>query len=252
MRFLVVGEDKRQRCLTQLLQKEHAVCVYGQTACAKQADAIVLPCPSFDKAGALRAACTLDDLRPFLTEQTVLFCCGTPPTLDLRFADLLADETAVLENARLTAEAALFAVTERTGDSLHAKRCLTVGYGRIGTCLTRLLAAMGAECTVYARRAESRALASNFGHRTAAPGSGTLPAFDFVFNTVPAQALSRPQLFSLPETCLWVELASFPGGLPQDGEVPFSVLPAGGLPGQYLPAAAARVLYDAIFRQTAR
>lgn len=252
MQFLMVGDDRRQQCLAQLLQKKHAVLRFGDPACPSQADCIMLPCPSFDSTGRLRAPYTLDALEPYLTPQTTVFCCGAAHPLKdspAHCVNLLADETAVLQNARLTAEATLLAVMEREEDSLQRKRCLIVGYGRIGTYLTRLLSLLGADCTVFARRAYSRALVEGFGVRTAAPGRAQLEGFDFVFNTVPAQALSRTELAMLPETAVWVELASAPGGLPQGGmPFAFSVLPAGGLPGRYLPFAAARVLYDAIER----
>ena len=253
MEFLLVGTDRRQDCLAALLKNRHRVFRFESGDCPTAVDAIALPCPSFDAAGRLRATASPDDLRPFIRDDTVIFCCGGEKAardLSPHCLDLLSDEVTVLENARLTAEAALLAVSEHTQDSLHGKRCLTVGCGRIGTYLTRLLRSLGANCTVFARRASTRALAEGFGWHTAAPGKAALEGFDFVFNTVPAQALSRSELSALPQTCVWVELASAPGGLPTGGApFAFSVLPAGGLPGKYLPHAAARVLYDAIERQ---
>lgn len=248
MEFLLIGEDRRQRYLGDLLRREHRVFAWKEI-CAP--DVIVLPCPSFDAKGALRAGCTLKDVLQTAKPATTVFCCGGKRFLQgyaLPVIDLLEDETAQLRNARLTAEAALFAVADAFGESLHKKRCLVVGYGRIGAYLARLLAAIGADCTVCARRKESRTLAEGCGFHTAAPESTALSSFDFVFNTVPAQVFSDEALAALPSFGVWVELASAPGGLPH-GEHAFSVLPAGGLPGKYLPRAAARVLYAAIERQ---
>lgn len=253
MELLLVGTDRRQDCLAELLQNRHRIFRFEDGTCRAAVDGIILPCPSFDTSGALRADASLEELFPFVCDRTTVFCCGSAAlaqTLCPRCFDLLSDEVTVLENARLTAEASLLAVMEHTEDSLHKKRCLTVGYGRIGTYLTRLLCALGADCTVFARRAQTRALAEGFGYRIAAPGKAALEEYDFVFNTVPAQALSRTELSSLPQTCVWVELASAPGGLPQDGKpFAFCVLSAGGLPGKYLPHAAAHVLSDAIERK---
>ncbi len=248
MEFLLIGEDLRQRYLAELLRQDHAVSFFGQ-CCAP--DAIVLPCPSFDAAGTLRAACPLSAVLKTAKPATTVFCCGGKQFLqgcELPVVDLLADETVALRNARLTAEATLSAVTEACGDSLYGRRCLIVGYGRIGAYLARLLAALCAECTVAARRQESRTLAGGFGFRTTTFEGTDLSSFDFVFNTVPAQVFSHAALAALPQESTWVELASSPGGLPQ-GEFAFCVLPAGGLPGKYLPCAAARILYDAITRQ---
>lgn len=252
MQFLLVGDDRRQTCLLGLLSQRALAAQFGSPSCPVRADAVVLPCPSFDKDGHLRADCSLSDLSPFLTPGVTVFCCGSTAPLDafpVHGVDLLQDEIAVLENARLTAEAALLAVTAQCEDSLCGKRCLILGYGRIGKYLARLLTAVGARCTVYARSPSARTLAAGFGLAVTS-GEQFCENFDLVFNTVPAQALTRAALSCLPQTCLWVELASQPGGLPQTGTpLPFSVLPAGGLPGKYLPCAAARVLYAAILRQ---
>lgn len=249
MRFLVFGDDKRQQCLAKLLKAEHTVLLPGEGAF----DAIVLPCPSFDAAGQVRINGGIAALAPYLTEGISVFTCGTSPLMNaypVRCVDLLADETAVMHNARLTAEAALMAVMEHTGDSLQGRCCLVIGSGRIGMYLSSLLQSAGAKVSVYARRTRSRAAAEGFGLKTLAPGTLNTP-FPLVFNTVPAQALTCAELLQLRETCLWVELASAPGGLPQDRAFAFSVLPAGGLPGRYLPNAAARVLYGAICRAIA-
>lgn len=248
MEFLLIGEDKRQRCLGDLLRREHRVFAWKEI-CAP--DVIVLPCPSFDAKGALRADCTLRDVLQTAKPATTVFCCGGKRFLQgctLPVIDLLEDETVALQNARLTAEAALFAVADVFDESLHKKRCLVIGYGRIGAYLARLLAAIGADCTVCARRKESRTLAEGCGFHTAAPESIDLFSFDFVFNTVPAQVFSDEALAALPSFGVWVELASAPYGLPQ-GEFSFSVLPAGGLPGKYLPKAAARILFESILNE---
>lgn len=246
MRFLVFGNDKRQTCLKELLQKEHTVL----SAADGTPDAVVLPCPSFDAEGQPRIDGGFAALTPYLTEGTTVFCCGKTPlseSVPAHFTDLLADETAVMQNARLTAEAALMAVMQHTQDTLQSRRCLVVGYGRIGAFLCPLLRAAGAKVAVHARRESSRAAAEGFGFKTCAPATLNAPC-SLVFNTVPAQALTAAELSCLGKDCLWVELASFPGGLPQDGTFAGSVLPAGGLPGKYLPVAAARVLYGAICR----
>ena len=48
--------------------------------------------------------------------------------------------------------------------------------------------------------------------------------------------------------CLWIELASAPGGLSAPIPADLTCLPAGGLPGKYLPESAAAVLFEAILR----
>lgn len=253
MQIMIVGTDRRQQSLSKLLQAKHCVWQYPDPTKPAHPDCIVLPCPSFDSTMKLRAACTLEELQSYFHPNTTVYCCGTTRPLQnipVQSVDLLADETAVRENARLTAEAALLLTMEQSADTLQNKRCLIVGYGRIGSYLTKLLQAMGAVCTVLSGKAASRAEADRCGCRTATSGSLQQQAFDYVFNTAPAQVLSDAALAALPAACVWVELASAPGGLPQKAPpFAFRVLPAGGLPGRYLPLAAARVLYHAIERQ---
>ena len=66
----------------------------------------------------------------------------------------LKDETYLLENAKLTAEGAVFFAMQKTSIALRDARCLVIGYGRIGKELTHHLRSFGADVTVAARRPE--------------------------------------------------------------------------------------------------
>ena len=69
-----------------------------------------------------------------------------------------------------------------------------------------------------------------------------------MFNTVPAPALAPAALDALGPDCLWVELASAPGGLPEGRAGSLRVLPANSLPGRRLPRSAAAVLLEGILK----
>ena len=257
-RILVVGGDRRQTFLARRLEalgevETLAVPDCPDTAGTGPADLLILPCPSFDAAGRLRAGEGLrpESLLPRVGPETRCFggaLAGRrgllPPALR-KALDLLADPTVAAGNGALTAEAALALTLLRTEDSLQGKACLVLGWGRIGKPLSRLLEAAGAAVTVCVRRDEVRAEAAGFGLRSVlVPAlSG---AFDRVFNTVPAPVLTPAQLAGLGPDCLWIELASAPGGL--DPAAPLALLPAGGLPGRLTPKAAAEILYRGILR----
>ena len=85
---------------------------------------------------------------------------------------------------------------------------------RWGRRLGARLAALGANVTVCARRAEQRALAESLGLRGAelARLAALAPAFDTVVNTIPAPVLTEPVLTALRPGSLIVDLASKPGG----------------------------------------
>ena len=143
-----------------------------------------------------------------------------------------------MENAALTAEAALELLMRRLPASLVGAPVLVAGYGRIGSLLADKLAVLGAHVTVAARSPLARAAARARGHQTA-PLENIPSAFLAVVNTIPAQVLSGDYGGAL---CL--ELASAPGGW-QD---PVPILRAPGLPGLYAPRVAADAMAEAIYR----
>ena len=97
---------------------------------------------------------------------------------------------------------------------LWGTNLLLLGFGPVGQALGVRLAALGANVTVCARRAEQRALAESLGLRGAelARLAALAPAFDTVVNTIPAPVLTAAVLAAQPKGCLIVDLASKPGG----------------------------------------
>ena len=264
MKILLVGGDRRQTVLAGLLRS------LGETdtlrvpelpdrAENRPYDLLILPCPCLDGFGRLRTAgegldpACLDD---WIGEHTRVFggALGLlrerlPPCAGV--TDLLEDPRVATANGRLTAEAALLLTMGETGRSLRGADCAVLGYGRIGKPLAWLLRSFGAAVRVAVRRPEVLAEAEALGFSVC-----TLPALEgtpeLVFNTIPAQVLPEARLASLGPDCLWVELASRPGGLPEPAPSGLRVLPAGGLPGKLLPVSAAQVLAQGIFRAVRR
>ena len=89
--------------------------------------------------------------------------------------------------------------------TLWGTNLLLLGFGPVGQALGVRLAALGANVTVCARRAEQRALAESLGLRGAelARLAVLAPAFDTVVNTVPpdtaGEAVARTVLTILRE-----------------------------------------------------
>ena len=273
-RILAVGGDRRQTLLVRLLGGLGQVDTLAVPDCRdtvedRTYDLLVLPCPTLDPSGNLRVGSATvpysagpdpaggtkrrlkpEDLLPYCGPKTRVFGGGLPGRAHLpvpleRAEDLLADPRVKAANGRLTAESVFF--LPRKGKSLSGARCLILGWGCIAKPLSLLLRAFGAQVTVAARRETARAEAEGFG-LTAVGFSEIGGAFDFVYNTVPAQTLSGAQLAGLGPDCQWVELASAPGGLPDSPPAELARVAAGGLPGRYLPDAAAKVLFAGIVR----
>lgn len=158
--------------------------------------------------------------------------------------DLLAIPSFVIENAVLTAEAALGIGMHAAGYSLLGLPVGVVGYGRIAAALTRRLILLGARVMVFARRAESRLSARMDGAEAFdIPALMThLSGVRLLYNTVPAGLLTDAVLAHLSD-CAVVELASGQHniGTPREG-TGVTVTPAPGLPGKIFPKSAGHII----------
>ena len=133
----------------------------------------------------------------------------------ISFYDYAKDEALLLQNAELTAEAALALLLEQLPGSLAGSRILLCGFGRIGKLLARKLKALGADVTVSARKgAGSGKLARILGYRRVTAGSwADAPAqYDGIVNTVPAPIIGWRSCHASARTaCCW-SLPACPAG----------------------------------------
>ena len=212
-RFAVIGTDARLAAAGRALARAgFAVGGPEQTALA---DYILLPLP-------------LDESRTPLAE---LLRAAKPGALALggklsaqarqiaaeagvELVDYFAREELILCNAIPTAEGCIGILLQQRTRTLWGTNLLLLGFGPVGQALGARLAALGANVTVCARRAEQRALAESLGLRGAelARLAALAPAFDTVVNTIPAPVLTEPVLAALRPGSLIVDLASKPGG----------------------------------------
>ena len=269
--FAVIGGDMRQRCLLRQLRglgfsaSSYRVPDTQDSApelpgCIRDANVLLLPMPAFSGPETVRAegggvplAAILDAAGP-----DALVCGGMlGPAEDalrargLSFFDYAKDETLLLQNAELTAEAALPLLLERLSCPLAGSRLLLCGFGRIGKLLARKLRALGADVTVSARKPQALELARILGYRRVRTDSLTdaLAQYDAIVNTVPAQLIGPEQLRSVRTGCVLLELASLPGGFCAEAQALPGYCAARGLPGKYAPETAAAIIRSAIFRE---
>ncbi len=257
--FLLVGGDRRQFWLSRLLVFRGRVFTLGVPGLEdslpdRPADLLILPTPCMNEAGLLRGpgkGLAPEALEGFYDSGTRIYGGALPENIRQRLpgcglvTELLSDPAVAAANGRLTAEAAAALTEERLERSLYGMNCLVLGYGRVGKPMAAVLDGLHARVTVTARRPGVRAEAAQLGYEVRDFSDPPAP-FEAVFNTVPTQALSRQALDALGPDCLWVELASAPGGLPAGYRPAFDVLPANSLPGRRLPRSAAAVLLEGI------
>lgn len=260
--FAVIGGDARQRCLLRQLRglgvpasayrvpdmEDSAPDLSG---CLQGANVLILPMPALSGSGVPLAE-ILDAAAP-----DALVCGGMPGpaeelllTRGISFFDYAKDETLLLQNAELTAEAAVPLLLERLPNPLAGSRILICGFGRIGKLLARKLRALGADVTVSARKPRDLELAHILGYRRVRTGSfaDTLAQYDGIVNTVPAPVIGPAQLQFVRRDCALLELASLPGGFCAEAQALPGYCAARGLPGKYAPETAAAIIRRAIFR----
>ena len=156
--------------------------------------------------------------------------------------DLLSDPFYLARNAAITAECAVRLAAPYLKTICADSPALILGWGRIGKCLARLLAAMGCPVTVAARKETDRAMLEALGYRAVEFSRipDALRDCRILFNTVPELTLhSSPDLW---KNILAFDLASEPG---LKGN---TFIPARGLPGKYAPESSGRLIAETICR----
>ena len=255
----VRGEDPRYGELVRLLELDgNTVYDRHNPIEALSADVVVLPVPltldgeHMNLPGQPEMGEILSRLHPgqlILAGSVPRNWQETAQKQGLRLIDFLSREPVAVANAAATADAAVALAVERSGESLNGKRCLVLGFGRIGKLLCHRLRGLGAQVTAAARREEDRAWMRAYGYDALSIGRlhGALDGFAMVFNTVPAPVLDHALLGELPKECLLMELASRQGFAPLAAEKRhLPVVKASGLPGRMVPRTAAQILRNAV------
>lgn len=155
--------------------------------------------------------------------------------------DLLKDLLYLAENADITAHCAVKLALEHLPVTFHNCPVLVIGWGRIGKCLSKLLQAMGAQVSVFARKENDQALATALGYDCGDLSYG-LCRYRVIFNTAPSPMLSEETVQFCREDCLKIELASFSGIAGSD------VLDGKSLPNRYAPETSGALIAQTILR----
>lgn len=223
------------------------------------ADAVILPVPLFGADGKFHcpgASLTAGELLSHFRAGQAVFAGLIPEEVasqarrvGVSMTDYMKQEPMAIENAAATADAALCLTVTQTRETLAGKRCLVLGFGRIGKLLCQRLRGVGAEVTAAARNPNDRAWIRVLGLHAldTACLAGSLSPFQIVYNTIPAPLLDLELLRELPDNCFLMDLASKPcvdtETVSRHG---LSYLWARGLPGRVVPRGAAAILRDTV------
>ncbi len=244
MKITLLGGDRRIDILGELLRADgHSVMRTRSLEAAAAPDALILPVPVSRDGEAVLLSDTPLAAVGELPDGLPLLGGALPPSLAARrnAFDFLRDEETVVENARLTAFAALSVLLSEPPSLLDVRPVVILGFGRIARKLAMLLLALGVTPTVLARRESARSAAAALGARTAEFSFPVTGAPVLAVNTAP----SPVTLPTLPKGSVLFDLAGLSlSDRPQNVDV----RPLPGLPGKYYPESAARQLYFAAKR----
>ena len=284
IRLAVLGGDRRQIYMTQrLLEAGYEVSVWGlgedhtslngarvcntwETA-LESSEAVILPLPASVDGVRIHtplreggASLRIDHLIDHIGERLLLGGRISEPVRahcqkrSVRCIDYYESELLQLKNALPTAEGAISIAMQSLPITLDGATAAVLGYGRIGSLLAARLWSLGADVTVYARRQEALTAAQLSHHKTArlrqdvnASALTSLPeGCRVVFNTIPQRLLSNETLDLIPQNCLYIDLASAPGGIDHSAAAAkgLQTLWATALPGKYAPETAGFILGD--------
>lgn len=266
--FLFLGGDLRMLYAAEYLNKNFNCFVYGFESAEEfpvpatgeliPCDNAVLPLPATTDGVHINMPYhntnpEFDILARAVKEGGKVFTGKSCPYLDrlceengLELVNYFDREELQIMNAVPTAEGALEIMLRELPVTVFGVNTLITGFGRIGEVMARMLKGLGAEVSVYARRAEQLAKAENIGCRGIRENEleYLLHEFDVVINTVPAPIFNRSRLLKLKKECLIIDLASKTGveDLELAASVGVKVIWALSLPGRTAPVTAGRII----------
>ncbi len=204
---------------------------------------VLLDVPSLRPDGALRNGDAIDALLERLPENvTVIGGKLKNVAFDrIKTIDLLNDARYTAKNAEITARCAVRLALPYLGITLLRCPVLILGWGRIGKCLAELLRSLGADVTVFARKAHDRAMIEALGLRAVdtCEVASKLSEFRLIYNTVPATILPEDAIFRAE--CVKIELASI-AGLSGD------VIDGRALPARLAPESSGALIAETVTR----
>ncbi len=166
--------------------------------------------------------------------------------------DYAKDEQFARLNAIPSAEGSLRLIMANLKKTIHGSAVVILGYGKIAKHLHRLLAAFGADIVVCARSEAARKEAKLLGAAVCefSEVAKHIPSADVIVNTVPSTVLSEEELRFAKKEVYLQDLASKPGGIPQEEAMKcgLSVDWALALPSRFTPQTAADCVVTVVDR----
>ncbi len=272
-KFFIIGGDLRQlACAKSLREKGYDVKLYGffdiylkdlpkSTSFTEdliRADYVLLPLPVTKDGESLNTPLwdgkiALSQITGTLRDDTVVFGGMINDENLLQrpsVFDYAKQEDFLIKNAQITAEGAFNIIFSETPLSVYGSKLLITGYGRIGKILANIAKTLGAETFVAARSPRDLAWIELSGCKAVRYDAlnKLLPQFDIILNTVPNRIFGREQIAAIQPDCLFVDLASVPGGIDWEAakQAGLKTIWALSLPGKVAPYSSGKIISDTL------
>lgn len=257
--------DKRQSAIAEFLPGNKVTCSWENEECEnrciealRNAECVILPTPickltkNEDMVEILKA--NLCNCRIVFGGKIDTAWSTWCDSFKIQCYDFLEDEKVAQKNALITAEATIAEILRNGQYSISGQKVIVTGYGRCGREIANLLHRMGAKVTVFARSKEARILARRDGHNAVDFSYGPEEMYGAysIINTVPACVVTETMIAEMHKDAIIYDIASLPGGTDLEAAKKHGipVIQALGLPGIYTTKSSAKILADAIQRQT--
>ncbi|MBQ3691798.1 MAG: dipicolinate synthase subunit DpsA [Clostridia bacterium] len=274
----IIGGDKRQIYLgLSMIRDGKNVVFYGVDNCdmveedyssleqaVLKSDCVVLPMPLSKDGKTLftplsnmtipldKNFCDIIKSKPiFCTNSRLLMKTGDYSNSQV-FDYLDREELAVL-NAVPTAEGAVEIAMRNYPRTINSSSCLVAGYGRIGKVLSRILAALGANVTVSARKLNDLTWIRLNGYNPINTEDISISGrYDLIFNTIPSMIFDEETLAKVAKNSLVIDLAYAPGGVDFKAaqKLGINTIQALSLPGKVAPVTAGEIIKNTIYNIT--
>ncbi len=203
-RYMILGGDKRSYYLKSILQNDNNI-VYDfihnpnfneVISCLDKIDYLILPIPCTREGEYItNTNLRFCDILPLVGDVTIFLGCRERINFEFnstaKVFDLGESETFKLKNAILTVEGVLALSIKSTLFSIYGSKTLVVGYGRIGSYLTKQLISLGA--SVYVVEKDMQKVAGLQGVQVFSDIE-QLPesiVFDIIYNTINEDVFSN-------------------------------------------------------------
>ena len=169
---------------------------------------------------------------------------------NIKTFDFFEDNYIAILNAIPTAEGAIQTAMENSFKTLFNSSSLVLGYGRCGKILSNMLKGIGANVDVSYRKEEDLSYIKSYGLSpiNLYKIKDSIKKYDFIFNTIPYEILSKEILTNVNKDVVIIDLASAPGGVDYSyaRELNIKAIYCPSLPGRVAPYTAANILKDKI------